>query len=194
MNIGEQIKKRRLELNLTQKELGERLGVSQQMIGHWENNRDTLKLTTIEKIFKALDLTFNPLNDEDFKNDSCTPMCVTYLELIHDLINNNFFTSLNIYSHNDLKELSDRIVESIVQGKSITDTNEKENYYAETLYAIFNEIIDKILDSFSLYDYTSVIELLSRFYNLNENGRYKVLDYQYDLSGNKEYIDCESIK
>ena len=56
MNSGEKIRERRLALKLTQKELGERLNVSQQMIGQWENNVDNIKLSTLGKIADALDL------------------------------------------------------------------------------------------------------------------------------------------
>lgn len=55
MTIGESIKKARLEKNLTQKELGEKLGgVSQQQIGQWETNKANPKKETIEKIAAAL--------------------------------------------------------------------------------------------------------------------------------------------
>ena len=37
MSIGEQIKKYRNEVGLSQKELGEKLGVSQAMIAQYEN-------------------------------------------------------------------------------------------------------------------------------------------------------------
>lgn len=55
MTIGESIKKARLDMNLTQKELGEKLGgISQQQIGQWETNKANPKKETIEKIAAAL--------------------------------------------------------------------------------------------------------------------------------------------
>lgn len=55
MTIGESIKKARLDKNLTQKELGEKLGgISQQQIGQWETDKANPKKETIEKIATAL--------------------------------------------------------------------------------------------------------------------------------------------
>lgn len=57
MNIGENIKRFRKEHGLTQKELGERLNMTQSAIGQFENNTTSPKLETIEKIAAALEIT-----------------------------------------------------------------------------------------------------------------------------------------
>lgn len=54
MNVGENIKKIRKEKGITQKQLGERLGVSQAAIVQFENSNSNLKLETIKKIANAL--------------------------------------------------------------------------------------------------------------------------------------------
>lgn len=65
MNMGERIKKRRTELKITQKELGQRLNVSQQMIGQWENSTDNnIKLSTLGRIADALDCHILDLLDD----------------------------------------------------------------------------------------------------------------------------------
>ena len=56
MNSGEYIKKIRQEKGLSQKELGEKLGVSQQMIGQWETGKANPKIETIQKIADALEV------------------------------------------------------------------------------------------------------------------------------------------
>ena len=56
ITIGENIKRIRKEKGLTQKQLAEMLGVTQQMIGTYENNKRTPKLDTALKIAKALDV------------------------------------------------------------------------------------------------------------------------------------------
>ena len=56
MSIGENIKKARKQAGLTQKELGQRLGVKQQTIAMYENNQTNIKYTTAEKIAKALNV------------------------------------------------------------------------------------------------------------------------------------------
>lgn len=54
MNVGENIKKIRKEKGITQKQLGEMLGVSQAAIVQFENSNSNLKLETIKKISNAL--------------------------------------------------------------------------------------------------------------------------------------------
>lgn len=54
MSIGENIKKIRKEKGLTQKQLGNKLGISQAAIGQFENSSN-LKIDTIQKIADALE-------------------------------------------------------------------------------------------------------------------------------------------
>lgn len=61
MTIGEQIKKNRQEKGLSQKALGQLLGVSQQMVGQYESPNANLKLGTLQKIAIALDIDINNL-------------------------------------------------------------------------------------------------------------------------------------
>ena len=56
MTTGERIKKIRQEKGLLQRELGEKIGVSQQMIGQWENGKSNPKIETIQKIADALNV------------------------------------------------------------------------------------------------------------------------------------------
>jgi transcriptional regulator with XRE-family HTH domain len=53
MKIGEAIKKARKQQNLTQEELGKRIGVKKAQVSRMENGSH-LTLPTIEKTFKAL--------------------------------------------------------------------------------------------------------------------------------------------
>lgn len=61
MTIGEQIKKIRQEKGLSQKELGRKLNVSQQMIGQWETGKSNPKLETINNIAAALGISVRQL-------------------------------------------------------------------------------------------------------------------------------------
>lgn len=77
-DIGEKIRYLRIQKNMTQKELGEKLGgIPQQQIGRWENGKSNPKLNTLHKIAAALsvnvnDLLESPLDDSPlykaFKN------------------------------------------------------------------------------------------------------------------------------
>lgn len=55
MTIGEKIRNIRKEKGLSQKQLGSLLGVSQQMIGQYENSPHEPKIETLRKIAAALD-------------------------------------------------------------------------------------------------------------------------------------------
>lgn len=62
MTIGENIKRIRKEKHLSQRELGEKLGISQQMIGQYENNPTPPKLETVQKIAEALNVPASELD------------------------------------------------------------------------------------------------------------------------------------
>lgn len=61
MTIGENVKKIRKEKGLTQKELGERLGITQSAIGQFENDKTSPTITTISKIANALDVEIDKI-------------------------------------------------------------------------------------------------------------------------------------
>lgn len=52
--LGETIKKARLSQNLTQEQLGEKVGVQKSQISKLERGKSVITLPTISKIFKAL--------------------------------------------------------------------------------------------------------------------------------------------
>ena len=56
MNFGERLKAVRKEKKISQRELGERLGVSQQTIAQYEKAQSTPKADTILKLANALEL------------------------------------------------------------------------------------------------------------------------------------------
>lgn len=55
--VGEAIKKARLRKNLTQEELGERVGVKRSQICKLENGKSSITLSTMSRVFKALGIT-----------------------------------------------------------------------------------------------------------------------------------------
>lgn len=55
--VGENIRRIRKAKNMTQKELGEKLGgISQQQVGQWENGIKNPKIETVKKISEALNV------------------------------------------------------------------------------------------------------------------------------------------
>lgn len=64
MSIGENIRRMRIEKNMTQKELGDKLGgISQQQIGRWETGKANPKIETLIKIASILGVPVSYLND-----------------------------------------------------------------------------------------------------------------------------------
>lgn len=55
--VGEAIKKARLRQNLTQEELGERVGVRRSQICKLESGKSSITLSTMSRVFKALGIT-----------------------------------------------------------------------------------------------------------------------------------------
>lgn len=55
-NIGQMIKEARLEAGLTQKELGERLGISSTAVNKLENQKTSPSVGTLNRIAKALNI------------------------------------------------------------------------------------------------------------------------------------------
>lgn len=73
MSIGEQIRKYRSEMGLSQKELGDKLGVSQAMIAQYENGKRKPKIETQREIAYAIGIPLSKLNEKlsfDIDNDT----------------------------------------------------------------------------------------------------------------------------
>lgn len=74
MTIGENIKRIRKEKGLTQKELGERLNMTQSAIGQFENDKTSPKIETVDKISAALGVNIVDIMErftmEEWKNTS----------------------------------------------------------------------------------------------------------------------------
>lgn len=56
-NIGEAIKKARLQQHLTQEELGERIGVKRSQISKLEKGHYSISIPTMSRVFQALGVT-----------------------------------------------------------------------------------------------------------------------------------------
>lgn len=63
MSIGENIRRFRMARKLTQKELGELIGTTQQMIAQYENGKRNPKLETVSKIADALHTPIERFSD-----------------------------------------------------------------------------------------------------------------------------------
>ena len=66
VTVGDNIRKFRKQKKMTQKELGNKLGISQSAINQFENNKTAPKLTTIIKVADALDVLPRDLIGNNF--------------------------------------------------------------------------------------------------------------------------------
>lgn len=67
MEVGERLKKRREELELTQEYVAEVLGVSRQTISNWENSRSYPDIERIVKLSDIYELSLDELLKGDIK-------------------------------------------------------------------------------------------------------------------------------
>lgn len=65
MQVGHRIKVRRVELDLKQEALGQRLGVPQSQISEWEIGRRALRIEQAIALAQALDTTVGRLVGEE---------------------------------------------------------------------------------------------------------------------------------
>ncbi len=64
MNFGENVRRRRESLHMTQEQLGEKVGVSLQMISHIETGRKTATVYVAADIAKAFGCSLDELTAE----------------------------------------------------------------------------------------------------------------------------------
>ncbi|MDO4312373.1 MAG: helix-turn-helix transcriptional regulator [Eubacteriales bacterium] len=61
MTFGEKVKELRIRKGLSQKQLGEKMGIRQQTVAQYEKAIEQPKLATVRKISNALDVTIGEL-------------------------------------------------------------------------------------------------------------------------------------
>lgn len=76
MNIGQKIKKRRLELNLTQKEVAKAAGITEATLSRYENNQRIPPADILKRIANVLKINvdyFVETTNEENKNVNLVP-------------------------------------------------------------------------------------------------------------------------
>ncbi len=103
MTIGEKIKEIRIEKGLTQKTVGERCGVTDHVIRHYEKGLRNPKMNTLDKIASGLGVTFVELIRD-------TPYSSNYLDgTLHEPTFSNDQLKVINYATNELEELQEKI-------------------------------------------------------------------------------------
>ena len=67
MTFGENLKRIRKDMNITQEEMAKHIGISQSYIADIERNRKNISLAVILKIAKGLKISVNKLINDDIK-------------------------------------------------------------------------------------------------------------------------------
>lgn len=161
MTIGERLRTLRKEAGLTQKELGEKLGVSASMVGQYETNIRKPKLETLKKIATVLDISILELVDLSSISPSLNSM-LPLIETLEDIQNKPTASDGNIYLS---AEERDRIKEIATLIEKIP--SELEN----------SSILEKMIEETSF-------ALLKK---LNFQGKLKAFELLDDLSKNPDY-------
>lgn len=67
ITFGENLKRIRKDMNITQEEMAKHIGISQSYIADIERNRKNISLAVILKIAKGLKISVNKLINDDIK-------------------------------------------------------------------------------------------------------------------------------
>lgn len=129
MTTGDKIRAARKRAGLTQKELGEKLGVTGSLIGIYETDRRNPKNDTLERIASALGVSFfELLSDEDSKRlDSITAEIQEYNKVLE--------RSLSLKNHIDeLNKLMGRCVDLNSKPSSKISHSPSDDIISQSFY------------------------------------------------------------
>lgn len=176
MGVGENIKRIRKEKKLTQKQLGERLGVSQAAIGQFENGKSSPRLETIKKIALALDVSEDKLLDRVYDDDLATAM----LEILErDLFGKPYL------SENDRNYYIEKIKDKLIEASNIEDDLERDDFSNAEAINICTELIShlcKVDCTKNLStDILDLVDLVGYFLTFSYEAKRTVLDLEKNL-------------
>ena len=128
VNVGEKICAARKAQHMTQKELGKKLGISQQAVNQFENGKSGINLKTLENIAFALNLSANDIIEGEIsmaeKKSALTAVTVkSAQENIINLYSNTAGTILQALNRRETVELFN--AEAILVGEedAVTEDN-----------------------------------------------------------------------
>lgn len=183
MTIGENIKKYRQELKLTQKQLGEIIGISQQQIAQYESGKRTPKIETLAKISHALNVSIGDLDlnySYMLQDQEDAASLITQLkQFIEDISNMDITEEIkqeNILKANELIKITYELIKTIDSAK---ESDQKRKHLLEEKRMLKNDIQKAEQDIEDM--------CLSVFRQLNLNGQEKAIAYTADLAKIPEY-------
>lgn len=126
-NVGENIKKFRKLKGLTQKELAEKLGITQQSVAQYERTNKLPKLETLLYIAGALDITLNGLlfGESDLESEKALEKAMEETAKWNDKIVKRAL----IEHYNKLNKLGrEKAVERVYELTQVKEYTEKSEY------------------------------------------------------------------
>ena len=67
MSVGQRLRQRRMELNMTQAELARRLGVTPAVVSNYESGQNPVRSELLEKLIQVLDVEPNVLFQDIYR-------------------------------------------------------------------------------------------------------------------------------
>lgn len=166
--IGDNIKKIRKEKKISQKKLGEMLGVSQSAIAQFENSKSIPRLETIAKIADVLGVSIE--------------------DLMPSLFNSYYLSYINSHSDSEAKELFENSMLALLETKmNVHISNLKHiNSILESIdHKYVNELSGILHKDEEIQEmFWKIVESLDL---LNKNGFEKVSDFADDMQKIDEY-------
>ncbi len=180
VTIGANIKRIRKEKKLSQRELGEKLGVSQQMIGQYENNTTPPKYETVKRIAKALGVPtseIDPRADISTLEEALEELRKQKKEALQSFTQDEIFGDKFNAIYNRYKQQEAILCQQL---KSLTKDTERQHLYETTGETIKKLRLKKGL---TLTDMSSQTKLpISLLYRIENNLRSLNLDTLVKIS------------
>ena len=141
VTVGEKIRSSRIDAGLTQKELGDKMGVDSATVGKYERGILNQKKETIQKFAKALGVDYYTLDSESFTVDKLSPTSALYKRMIGFIERQ---IALGTITLQDVQEEWDKAIQK--QLKANREISEAELRNAVPLYSEedLQRLIEKI--------------------------------------------------
>lgn len=171
MDVGQKIKELRKEKRITQRELGERMKISQQQIAQYENGKLKPKIETVKKIADALNVSIDELMPDSYERD--IQMGYELMATDYDFIKG--LAAHKIFSDEDRKKIFQKVEHYETNLAKINNIDELSKYSKKTHDEIENFLLKILLDK-PYIDVSYVIVLLSCFFSLKDRDQAPIIE------------------
>lgn len=177
MTLGDKIKTFRNFRNLTQQELGEKIGLSLGTISLWESDKSVPKLEHIYKMSEALDIPTNLFTEETVDNQQDIVRILYSLPTKRKVQPNVVAeSSFKYVGKPTLSEMRDELVKSLNASKEKDYSQELSRIIANVNQrAYITEIPDEEDDLYELDD--DEVALLEVYRELSDSDKNEILNY-----------------